>query len=71
MLARTTCDLRIAEHAATTARINRQAWRQEQATRPPVRAALAALLVALAVRIAPAALPARPASKALAAPTRA
>ena len=54
MIDRTSFDLRIAEHNATTARVNQSEWRHGQPARRPIRAALANALVALAARLAPA-----------------
>jgi hypothetical protein len=54
MIDRTTFDLRIAEHSATTASVNQSDWRHGQPARRPIRAALANALVALAARLAPA-----------------
>jgi hypothetical protein len=54
MIDRTTFDLRMAEHATTTATLNWTDWqRQGGSDRRPVRAALAGALVALATRLAP------------------
>ena len=53
MIDRTSLDLRIAEHSATTARINQFDWRHGQPARRPIRAALATVLVALAARLDP------------------
>lgn len=53
MIDRTTLDLRIAAHTATTASINQSDWQHGQPTRRPIRAALATALVALAARLAP------------------
>ena len=55
MIERTTFDLRLADHAATTARINDGDWRRqgESKTRA-LRLVLAVALVALAARLAPA-----------------
>jgi hypothetical protein len=55
MIDRTTFDLRLADHAATTARINAGDWRRQGAPqRQALRPVLAAALVALAARLAPA-----------------
>ncbi|HEX5506800.1 MAG TPA: hypothetical protein VFW96_29575 [Thermomicrobiales bacterium] len=52
MFDRTDLDLRLAAHAATTARINARDWqRQHSTTGRRARAALAGLLVALATRL--------------------
>ena len=55
MIERTTFDLRLADHATTTTRINDSDWqRQGKPKRRAVRSMLAATLVALAARLAPA-----------------
>ena len=55
MIERTTFDLRIAEHAAMTAKCNTSDWqRQSQPKSQAVRSTLASLLVALAARLSPA-----------------
>ena len=55
MIERTTFDLRLADHATTTARINDGEWRPQGAPqRRALRSVLAAALVALAARLAPA-----------------
>ena len=55
MIERTTFDLRLADHATTTARINDNNWqRQGEPKRRALRPVLAAALVALAARLAPA-----------------
>ena len=52
MIDRTDIELRLAAHAATTARINERGWqRQRAATGRGARAALASALVALATRL--------------------
>jgi hypothetical protein len=55
MIERTTFDLRLADHAATTARINDGDWRRQGESKPrTLRPVLAAALVALAARLDPA-----------------
>ena len=54
MIDRTTFDLRMAEHTATTARINQGDWqRQGEPKGRTIRAVLAGVLIALAARLAP------------------
>ena len=56
MIERTTFDLRLAEHRATTARIEASGWqRQRDTPRRPERASVAAALAALGARLAQAA----------------
>ena len=56
MIERTTFDLRLAEHQATTARIGASGWqRQHGGDGRPGRMAITAVLVALGVRLAQAA----------------
>ena len=72
MIDRTTFDLRIAAHQATTARIGRQEWqRQGPPTRSPLRRTVAAVLMTLAVRIDPRTVLARQDATTLPAPTSA
>jgi hypothetical protein len=54
MIDRTTFDLRIAEHTATTARINGGDWQRGKRKHRAIRATLAAALVSLAARLDPA-----------------
>jgi hypothetical protein len=52
MIDRTTFDLRIADHSATTARINGSDWQRQGAPKHrAIRATLAAALIALAARL--------------------
>jgi hypothetical protein len=53
MIDRTTFDLRIAEHSATTARANDTEWQHNQPTRRPIRTLIANALVTLATRLDP------------------
>jgi hypothetical protein len=52
MIDRTTFDLRLAEHRATTARIDASGWQRQRVTpRNPTSAALAAVRAALSARL--------------------